>query len=89
MWYELLYLLGGGTVGFLGGALMAGARRGDEHLAARSLVESVRGVVDEFHQPQNARCPHPCCQQVLRLALEEYDGFQGVTPQRGGDHSNA
>lgn len=73
MWYALLYLMAGGIVGFLGGAWLSSARRGDEYFAARVLADTVRNVVHEFDPPRVANCPHPCCHQLLRLALEQYD----------------
>ena len=73
MWYALLYLMAGGIVGFLGGAWLSNARRGDEYFAARVLADTVRNVVNEFDPPRAAPCPHPCCHQLLRLALEQYD----------------
>jgi hypothetical protein len=73
MWYALLYVMVGGIVGFLGGTWMASARRGEEFFAARVLADTVRNVVHEFDPPRTASCPHPCCHQLLRLALEQYD----------------
>lgn len=73
MWYVLLYVMAGGIVGFLGGAWLANARRGEEFIAARVLADTVRNVVHEFDPPRNSPCPHPCCHQLLRLALKQYD----------------
>ena len=80
MWCELLCFVGGSTAGFLGGAMMANARHGDERLAADLLVDAVRSFVHESSE-QTASSSRADSLEPLRLALQQYDAFYQESDQ--------
>lgn len=83
MWYELLYLLAGGTVGFLAGAMMANARRSDEQRAAQALIDTVREVVSDYNRTALDDASESRYLSILHSALEEYEAMHlGLPPQQ-------